>query len=129
MRRESVISGLLILVLATSAFGCVTGGNNEPCAPEVGAHEARATLGYRQWSTRTFVRKAPQRASCSPILTSPSGRCSFRSLAQFQPLELRRFEIPSPLRQGDGGVSLPFDSRIVVLSIGSPQTDRGPPRS
>jgi len=130
MRCDSVTSGLLILVLAASAFGCVTAGDNEPCGPEVGAHQAGVILRHGHWSARPCVRKAvAQRAGCRPVLRSPSPRCSLRSLAQFQFVELRRFEIPSPLRQGDGGVSLPFDSRIVVLSIGSPETDRGPPRS
>ena len=132
MRRYSVTSGLLILVLATSTFGCVTAEGSEPCTSRVDAHQAGVNLERPHCSTRSCIRRAaakavPRRGACRPGLKPPSSRCSLRSLAQFQFEELRRFEIPNPQRQGNGEVAMPFNSRIVVLSIGSPETDRGPP--
>jgi hypothetical protein len=52
-----------------------------------------------------------------------------RSLAQFQVAELRDFEISSPLQRPTGKAWRAPNSRIIVLSIGSPETDRGPPHS
>jgi len=51
-----------------------------------------------------------------------------RSFIQLQFVTLHTFEISAPLQPDAGSISAPFDSRIVVSSIGSPETDRGPPR-
>lgn len=123
VRRTSITSGLLILVFATSAFGCATGWSSKP-----------GIFCPRPSTRQVCVRKNPgttvaRGSACSHILKSLPGRCSLRSLAQFQFAELHRFEIPSPLRHAGGKVSLPFNSVIIVSSIGSPETDRGPPRS
>ena len=122
MRRTSITSGLLILVFATSASGCAIGWNSDP-----------GTYCPRPSARQACVRKKPgttaaRRSACGHILKSLPGRCSSRSLAQFQFAELHRFEIPSPLRQAGSKISLPCNP-VIASSIGSPQTDRGPPRS
>jgi hypothetical protein len=48
---------------------------------------------------------------------------------QFQFVAFHGFEISTPLRRVTGNISAPFDSTIIISSIGSPETDRGPPRS
>jgi hypothetical protein len=123
VRRTSITSGLLILVLTTSAFGCATGWSSKP-----------ETLCPRPSTRQACVRKKPgttaaRGSACGHTLKSLPGQCSLRSLAQFQFAGLHGFEIPSPLRHAGGKVSLPFNSVIIVSSIGSPETDRGPPRS
>lgn len=123
MRRASATSVLLILAFATSASACVTGWRSQPKAscqrPSTGK-----TCSRKQPGT-----KVARGSACGHVLKSPSGQCSLRSFAQLQAAELHRFEIPTPLRQAAGQVTLPFNSVIVVSSIGSPETDRGPPRS
>jgi hypothetical protein len=64
---------------------------------------------------------------CGHTLKSQRGGCSLRSFVQFQFAEFRRVEISSPPLHRDGEISPPFNPAIIVLSIGSPETDRGPP--
>ena len=123
MCRSSIASGLLILVFATSAFGCATGSGSGP-------------LGFcprersQRLCTTSKSRAAELKSSrCGHVLKSSGGECSLRSLSQFQSAELRVFEISSPLQRGTGKASPAITSRIIVLSIGSPETDRGPPHS
>jgi hypothetical protein len=52
-----------------------------------------------------------------------------RSFAAFQFVTFRAFVISAALRQTAGNISAPPDSVIIVSSIGSPETDRGPPTS
>jgi hypothetical protein len=51
-----------------------------------------------------------------------------RSFIQFQFTPLAVFEIVAPIKRAASN-PVPFDSVIVVSSIGSPETDRGPPIS
>jgi len=123
MCRSSIASSLLILVFATSAFGCATGSGSE-------------VLGFcprgrsqRLCTTSKSRAAEPKSSRCGHVLKSSRGQCSLRSLAQFQFAELRDFEISSPLQRPTGKVWPALNSRIIVLSIGSPETDRGPPHS
>jgi len=121
--RTSITSGLLILVLATSAFGCATGWSSKP-----------GTLCPSPGTRKACLRKKPgtraaRGSACGHTLKSLPGQCSLRSFTQFQFAELHRFEIPSPLRHAGGKVSPPLNSVIIVSSIGSTETDRLPPRS
>jgi hypothetical protein len=121
--RTPVTSGLLMLVLATSASGCAIGSSSKP-----------EILCPRSSTRQVCVQKKPGTAAakgsaCGRTLKSLPGLCSLRSLAQFQFAELHRFENPSPLGHASGKVSPPFNSVIIVSSIGSPETDRGPPCS
>jgi hypothetical protein len=123
VRRMSITSGLLILVLGTSVFGCATGWSSKPgtLCPRLGTRQVCA--GKKPGTT------AARGSACGHTLKSLPGQCSLRSFAQVQFAELHRFEIPSPLRYADGKVPPPFNSVITVSSIGSPETDRGPPGS
>jgi hypothetical protein len=118
--RSSITSGLLILVLATSAFGCVTGSGSEPLGSCRRPHHQAPCI-----SGKSGVAVA----KCNHILKSSGGQCTLRSLAQFQIAEFRNFDLASPLMRPSGKASSSVNSRIVVLSIGSPETDRGPPHS
>jgi hypothetical protein len=66
---------------------------------------------------------------CGHILKSLPGNCGLRNFVQFQFVEFHNFEISAPLRATSDNISAPLDSAIIVSSIGSPETDRGPPRS
>jgi hypothetical protein len=122
-RGSSITSGFLILVLAFSAFGCATGLVGESLASCHRPNSQRRLVG----STSAATAAASPR--CKPTLKSSQGRCSLRSLERFQFAELRNFEIQSPLQLASGKASPPVSSRIIVSSIGSPETDRGPPHS
>jgi len=52
-----------------------------------------------------------------------------RSFVPFQFLPFHAFEISTPLQRAAGNIPAPFDFVILVSSIGSPETDRGPPAS
>ena len=123
MCRSSIASGLLILVFATSAFGCATGSGSEPrgFCPR-GRSQRLCTTSKSRVAVPTSFR-------CGNVLKSSRGQCSLRSLVQFQFAELRDFEISTPLQRATGKASPALTSRIIVLSIGSPETDRGPPHS
>jgi hypothetical protein len=51
-----------------------------------------------------------------------------RNFMQFHLVAFQAFEISPPLGTASG-ISTPFNSLIVVSSIGSPEADRGPPVS
>ncbi|HKR29373.1 MAG TPA: hypothetical protein VJT08_02790 [Terriglobales bacterium] len=52
-----------------------------------------------------------------------------RSFVPFQFVTLHAVETSVSVPYTGGHISLPLDSVIIVSSIGSPETDRGPPRS
>ena len=120
---RSSIAGLLILVFATSTFGCATGSGREPLGFCARGRSQRLCTPRKSRSAE------PKSSRCGHVLKLSRGQCSLRSLAQFQFAELRDFEISSPLQRATGKASPALDSRIIVLSIGSPETDRGPPYS
>lgn len=126
--RSSIASGLLILVFATAAFGCATGSGGEPPGFCAGKRSQRLCTIPRT-STPSKSRVSTLKSRCGPALKSSGGPCSLRSLAQFQVAELRHFEISSPLQRPTGKALRPSNTRLIVLSIGSPETDRGPPHS
>jgi hypothetical protein len=122
VRRTSITSVLLILVFATSASACVAEWGSQP-----------ATSCPHSSTRRVCVREKPGTAMafglCGHVLKSVPGKCGLRSFVQFQFVAFHKFEISAPLRRVAGNISAPFDSAIIVSSIGSPETDRGPPRS
>jgi hypothetical protein len=118
MRSKTVAAGLLILVFGASAFGCVAGWNGD--APNVcGASIAR----------KSCARKKAIRTTGCHVLHSSPGRCSLRSLAQGYAIEFARFEIRGPLNDVRERASVLRTAPILISSVGSPETDRGPPRS
>jgi hypothetical protein len=66
---------------------------------------------------------------CGDVVKSMPGHCSLRSLLRFQFPAFQRFEVSTPLRRTAEIISAPRGASIIATSIGSPETDRGPPRS
>jgi hypothetical protein len=128
MRRASITSALLIAVLAASASGCVAGwGSLLPTScsyPSVldrcERTNASGAAGASTARGHTF---------CGHVFRSLPARCGLRSFLSLQLVALRAVEIVSPLQVAVRSVSGPADSKIIVSSIGSPETDRGPPVS
>jgi hypothetical protein len=123
VRRTSIISALLVVVLVMSASACVAGWGNPP-ATSCSHASTRRVCAREKAGIKTAVG-----AACGHILKSLSGWCGIRSFAQSQFVAFRAFKIASPVLRASGGVSAPFGPAIIVSSIGSPETDRGPPRS
>lgn len=121
MRSTSAIAGILIMVLATAGFGCATGWNdaseNSSCASKINSTCIHAKLAP--------IRAVPK-SGCGHTLKSLPDQCNLRTFAQFQIFEFRSFDLINPLRV-TGRSSAPVKTRLLVLSIGSPETDRGPP--
>ena len=67
--------------------------------------------------------------ACGRVVKSLPDKCGLRSLVRRQFVVFRTFEISTPLRRTASNISAPFDSMIMVSSVGSPETDRGPPCS
>jgi len=120
--RRTSTSVLLILVLATSASACVAGWGQQE-ASSSHSSDRQACTGRKQ------VVSSPVRAGCGHVLKSLPGRCGMRSFIQFQFVAFHAFQISAPFRRATGNISRPPDAVIIVSSIGSPETDRGPPRS
>lgn len=118
VRSKTISAGLVILVFSASAFGCVAGWSGD--SPKLcGASIAR----------KNCARKKPTRATGCDVLRSFPRRCSLRSLAQGYAVEFARFEISSPLKDVRDRVSIPSTPTILISTVVSPETDRGPPRS
>lgn len=123
MRRPFITSALLILVLVPSASACVAG-----CGIQA---EASCSDTARRHACR---RKEPgiaitKHSRCSPVVKSLPSTCGMRSFVPFQFVSLHAADTSVPLQYAAGHISLPMDSVIIISSIGSPETDRGPPRS
>ena len=119
MRRASITSVLLIVVLASSASACVAGSGNPSLA--ACSRDRRISAPAKP--------KVAVRSTCGHDLRSLPGRCGMRTFVQFQFVALHTEEIVSPLTRPAGRILLPSDSVILISSIGSPETDRGPPNS
>jgi len=122
MRRTSITSMLLILVLSASASACVAGGESRP-TPSCTHPIARQACAQNKPGILTALSPA-----CD-VLRSQPGRCGMRSFLQLQFVAFHAFEISAPLHRAAGSISVPWDAVIIISSIGSPETDRGPPRS
>jgi hypothetical protein len=123
MRRASLISACLILMFAGSVFGCVAGFGEER-APRC-SESGKDRMCARKQAGSTAMSGSAWRE----IMKSPPSQCSLRSLTQGQVAEFSRFEIPTPLRMTKGRSTAQPKSLLIIASIGSPETDRGPPRS
>ena len=117
------MSVLLMLALVTSGSACVAGYGNET-APFCSHAMTRQTCTGEGPSGAAAMGNA-----CRDILKSLPGRCGMRSFVQFQFVTFIASEISIPLQHTTSNLWMPLESTIVVSSIGSPETDRGPPRS
>jgi len=124
-----MISVMLIGVLAASASGCVAEwGSREAtsCVDRSGRDRCRSA------KASSLAAKAGSLAAVSGLcltVGSLPGRCGLRGLLSFQFIAFRSIEIVTPLEVALSGVSAASDSKIIVSSVGSPETDRGPPLS
>lgn len=121
MRRASITSVLLIVVLATSASACVAGSGNRSLA----AYSCNRRISAHTKACRTVA----IRSTCGHDLRSLPGRCGVRTFLQLQFVALHTLEIVSPLTRPTDRISVPSDPVTLISSIGSPETDRGPPNS
>ena len=119
MRLRSLISALLILALWASASECVNGAGT--------SLGAACRVSHIRLSHSKASHTAD--ANCRHALKGRSDPCSLRGLLQFQFLTLPAFEIAIPFDLIEEKVAGPTDSTAKLTSIGSPETDRGPPRS
>jgi len=121
--RNSILSCLLILVFSTSTLGCVTGRSSHSgifCS----------STGIRQTCKKAkSSRDVRPGSACRETLKRPLDRCNLRGFLQSQLAVLANFEISTPSLPAMGEVSLLSRSIFVASSVGSPQTDRGPPAS
>jgi len=123
MRRHCLTSALLVLALAASASACAM----DWCS---GPRSFCAGLGVRRDCAWNKIGTAANGGkACLPAAKSTPTACSLRSFVQFQFVAFDRCETWTSLPSVAGKILARPDSRIVVSSIGSPETDRGPPRS
>jgi hypothetical protein len=109
------------MAMATSASACVE-------AVGVGSSFGKSCLessGPR--CERIFHTTNTRRYN--PVLKSVPAHCDIRGLLQFQLVAFTNFEVRSPLRFVIGKVLFPSRPASRIFSIGSPETDRGPPLS
>jgi hypothetical protein len=121
MRRIRVILALLVLLLTTSA--CIaewTDGASPACH--------RQTAHHTYTSAERSTAKGVAHLACSGI-SKPPARCGIRGFDQLQFVEFGPRLCSGPLLIPTGAVAAPTYTKIVISSIGSPESDRGPPRS
>jgi hypothetical protein len=121
MRRTSVTSALLIAVLATAGSACASGWGS----PFAGScPHTRKECAHKKSATEKVVA-----LPCAHVLTPLSAKCSVRSFAHFRFIAFHTVETSIPLQLAARSIAPPSNARIIVSSVGSPETDRGPPRS
>src|ERR1700687_6376580 len=116
MRRASITSVLLIVVLATSASACIEGSGN----PFLASCSRDRRISARTRPGKTIA----VHSTCGHDLRSLPGRCGLRTFVQLQFVALHTTEIVGFLAHPAGRISVPSDSVILISSIGSPETDR-----
>ena len=114
MRGKSTICVLLIVAIAASASACILGAGTRStgACPPLKRHCLRAA--------RT--------GGCGSILSSSPERCGIRGLLQFHFVAFQESDLTGS-RLVAGRIAAPFRPALRTYSIGSPETDRGPPRS
>ena len=119
VRKPRLISAVLVVILAVSASGCAMGWS----IPRQACSTRKSLICLR--TQPTAVKTSP----CGHVLGSQPRHCSLRSLTQFQFAQIRNFEVAAIPLPTTGKVLPPRQSPIHLSSVGSPETDRGPPRS
>jgi len=122
---------ILIVALATSASACVAGWGSEAASAcsQPKTHAACAGKCPEAKRMSDGSRKSAGRSACKYVVKTQPGKCGMRSFVQLEFLTRPASEISNPLRREAGNIAAPDDGVIIVSSVGSPETDRGPPRS
>jgi hypothetical protein len=115
MRVKAITAALLILTIAVSASACVEGAGGAPGKPCI--------------SSQTNCSRVARSSKCGTVLKSSPAHCSVRGLMQFHFIAFQESDKTASLRALPGRVALPSRSALRVSSVGSPETDRGPPLS
>lgn len=120
MRRAYTVAVLLILTIGASTSACVAGSASN-----------QSKFGARIKSCQSSVPKlnnieAPR---CNKEADALPSNCGIRGLAQFHFFIFPELTIGAPQRVLHGRISVPSNMAPRISSIGSPETDRGPPIS
>jgi hypothetical protein len=120
VKRSFLTSALLILAVLVSVSACVAGplGDTSGCYRQKGKTQPLVAVHGGSMAAA---------AACRALKSIPA-KCGMRSFLQLNFVALRTFTMAAPLHC-PAAIQSPYDSRIVVSSIGSPETDRGPPVS
>jgi hypothetical protein len=121
VRRTSITSALLIAVLATAASACASGWGSQFAGS---CPHTRRECAHKKSGAGKIVS-----LPCAHVLTPETARCPVRSFAQFHFAAFHAVENSIPLQLAANNFLSPSAARIIVSSVGSPETDRGPPRS
>jgi len=121
LQHKAPIAVLLVLLIAGLAPACIagwTGDASDHCGvPRIAVHKKAAS------------ERCKRSQRCAPQLRARAGRCGFRSFLQLQFAQSRPAVAMPPRMQIQGKIALPPAATLALSSIGSPHTDRGPPRS
>jgi hypothetical protein len=123
VRRVSITSVLLILALIASSSSCVVGWCSQRTA------SCSHSIALKSCARKNHDVAEAMGADCGSVLEPSPGTCRIRGFVQPKFAAFQGVEISIPLRCVAGRVSAPSDFPILVSSVGSPETDRGPPRS
>jgi hypothetical protein len=113
MRRTPLTAVLVIATLAGVSPACVAGWGAQGTSP------CRATADRAHTTSKTA-------ASCRRIVKPESAKCGLRTFIQFQIAQFHSSGFSNPLIPVNEYVPAE-NPRIIVTSIGPPETDRGPP--
>jgi hypothetical protein len=115
MRIKVSLAALLILTMAVSASACVEGMGSAP--------------GERCSPSQTHCSRVARSGKCGAVLKSSPSHCDVRGLLQFHFAASQKSNTTASLRRLPGCVVIPSRLALRLSSIGSPETDRGPPLS
>jgi hypothetical protein len=116
---NSILSALLIVNLIVSVSACIEGGGSA-------SKNDRARSNCPSCKRQLHTADA---RSCSPVLKEVPSRCEIRGLARFHIVAFGRSDVSSPLWLVIARVVIPSAPVLRKFSIGSPESDRGPPFS
>jgi hypothetical protein len=125
MRRAPLTAVLLIAIFTASASACVSAWGSNSTASPTSCHRQNAG---RSCAHKRMAGVTAKRASCPHDVKSQPAKCSLRSFLHLQFVMPQAAAISIPYRRL-AAVNAPRDAVIIVSSIGSPETDRGPPLS
>jgi len=116
--RSSLIAALLIAALGASVSNCLATTENTD-----------SRCGHRTHSVSQAPTATHSKLAADHCAGSPSTHCSMRGLLQFHFLPRSAFAMSTPSLRPLSHLAQPRASKLKLTSIGSPQTDRGPPLS